>query len=415
MSRIDDLMAELTSSGVHEACMGEIGRFIRGRRFTKDDIVSDGIPSIHYGEIYTHYGVAATSALSHVRRDLEDRLRFAKQGDVVIAAVGETVEDVAKAVAWLGAEPVAIHDDTFLYRSALDPKFVSYFMRTKGFHAQKNKYVARAKVKRLSGEGLAKIRIPVPPLRVQAEIVEVLDHLTELKEELEVGLKAELEARRRQYAFYKESLLTFCEADEVRRIPMGDLGTWYGGGTPSKAVREYWTEATIPWLSPKDMGVDTVMSTEDRVAEIALERTALKLVPPGSIAFVVRSNILRRHLPIAFVPISVTLNQDMRALIPSDDILPAYVAQVCQARQEEILAIAGRTDGSMAAIQSKKLMAYRIPVPPLAEQKRIVAILDKFDALVKGLSADLFTELVSRRRQYEYYRDRLLTFEEAAA
>ncbi|MEU8182075.1 restriction endonuclease subunit S [Micromonospora sp. NPDC049047] len=415
MSRIDDVIAELTSGGVREACMGEIGKFIRGRRFTKDDIVRDGIPSIHYGEIYTHYGVAATSALSHVRRDLEDRLRFARPGDVIIAAVGETVEDVAKAVAWLGAEPVAIHDDTFLFRSALNPTFVSYFMRTKAFHVQKDRYVARAKVKRLSGESLAKIRIPVPPPKVQAEIVKVLDRFSELKEELEVGLKAELEARRRQFAFYKESLLTFRDTDEVRRIPMGDLGTWYGGGTPSKAVREYWTDATIPWLSPKDMGVDTVMSTVDRVAQIALERTALKLVPPGSIAFVVRSNILRRHLPIAFVPISVTLNQDMRALIPRDDILPAYVAQVCQARREEILAIAGRTDGSMAAIQSKELMAYRIPVPSLVEQKRIVAVLDKFDAFVKGLSAGLHAEIASRRRQYEYYRDRLLTFEEAAA
>ncbi len=142
--------------------MGKIGEFIRGRRFTKDDVVEDGIPSIHYGEIYTQYGTATSKTVSHVRRELAGQLRFAQPGDVVIAAVGETVEDVAKAVAWLGDEPVAIHDDTFLFRSDMNAKFVSYAMQTAAFHAQKNKYVARAKVKRLGGESLAKICIPVP-------------------------------------------------------------------------------------------------------------------------------------------------------------------------------------------------------------------------------------------------------------
>ena len=211
MSRINELIAELAPSGVPEARMGEVGIFIRGRRFTKGDVVPDGIPSIHYGEIYTHYGIAATSALSHVRRDLADQLRFAEPGDVVIAAVGETVEDVAKAVAWLGTEPVAIHDDTFLFRSSLNPKFVSYFMQTSGFHAQKEKYVARAKVKRLSGESLAKIRIPVPPLKVQDEIVRILDHFAELEAELKAELEAELNIRRKQYEYYRDKLLTFVQ------------------------------------------------------------------------------------------------------------------------------------------------------------------------------------------------------------
>jgi len=209
MSTVSDLLAELAPSGVSHARMGEVGTFIRGRRFTKADVVQDGIPSIHYGEIYTHYGVSTTSALSHVRRDLAGQLRFAEPGDVVIAAVGETVEDVAKAVAWLGSEPVAIHDDTFLFRSSQNPKFVSYFMETTGFHAQKEKFVTRAKVKRLSGKSLAKIQIPVPPLDVQDEIVRVLDHFTELEAELKGELEAELKIRRKQYEYYRNRLLTF--------------------------------------------------------------------------------------------------------------------------------------------------------------------------------------------------------------
>ena len=191
--------------------MGEIGMFIRGRRFTKDDIVEHGIPSIHYGEIYTHYGVATASTVSHVRADMAQQLRYAQPNDVVIAAVGETVEDVAKAVAWLGDEDVAIHDDCFLFRHSMNPKFVSYCLQTEAFHAQKNKYVARAKVKRLSGESLAKIRIPVPPLEEQERIVSILDKFDALVNDLSSGLPAEIKARRQQYEHYRDRLLTFRE------------------------------------------------------------------------------------------------------------------------------------------------------------------------------------------------------------
>ena len=208
----DSLLSFTDMSEVRRAPMGDLGRFIRGRRFTKDDIVEVGIPSIHYGEIYTHYGVTARSTLSHVRSELAGQLRFAEPGDVVIAAVGETVEDVAKAVAWVGDAKVAIHDDTFLFRSDLDPTYVSYFMQTADFHSQKNKYVARAKVKRLSGEGLAKVRIPVPSRDEQERIVSILDKFDALVNDPSIGLPAELAARQKQFEYYRDCLLTFDEA-----------------------------------------------------------------------------------------------------------------------------------------------------------------------------------------------------------
>lgn len=192
--------------------MGDVGEFIRGRRFTKADMVDSGLAAIHYGEIYTHYGVSADEARSRVRSDLAPRLRFADHGDVVFAAAGETVEDVAKAVAWLGMERVAVHDDSFLYRSDLHPKFVSYFAQTAAFHTQKERHVARAKIKRISAGGLAQIRIPVPPDGEQARIVDVLDRFDALANDLSGGLPAEIQARRQQYEHYRDTLLTFDEA-----------------------------------------------------------------------------------------------------------------------------------------------------------------------------------------------------------
>jgi type I restriction enzyme S subunit len=209
----EQLMAFRGASGVKWTPMGEIGRFTRGRRFTKDDIVEDGIPSIHYGEIYTKYGTATRTTVSRVRRDLSGRLRFAAPDDVVIATVGETVEDVAKAVAWLGNEPVAIHDDTLAFHSDMNPRFVSYAMQTAAFHAQKTQYVARAKVKRIGAEDLAKILIPVPSsIDEQGRVAAVLEDFEVLVNDPSAGLPAEIKARRAQFEYYRDKLLTFHEA-----------------------------------------------------------------------------------------------------------------------------------------------------------------------------------------------------------
>ena len=208
----DALLSFAGKDDIRWATLGEVGKFIRGRRFTKDNYVPDGTRCIHYGDIYTHYGISARETISHVRTELASSLRFARPGDLVIAGVGETVEDVGKAVAWLGDGEVAIHDDCFAFRHSLDPKFVSYYFQTAAFHAEKNKFVARAKVKRLSAENLGKLMIPIPPLSEQARIVAILDQFDALVNDLTSGLPAEIAARRTQYAHYRDRLLTFKEA-----------------------------------------------------------------------------------------------------------------------------------------------------------------------------------------------------------
>lgn len=131
-----------------------------------------------------------------------------------MACVGETVEDVGKAVAWLGDGCVAIHDDTFRFRSDMDPKFVAYVIQTPEFESQKVNYVSRAKVKRLSSQSLAKIVIPTPSLDQQRRIVDALDKFDSLVTDLRRGLPAEILARRKQYEHYRDRLLTFEETNQ---------------------------------------------------------------------------------------------------------------------------------------------------------------------------------------------------------
>jgi len=205
----DALLGFADQSDVRWVALGEIGEFIRGRRFTKADYVEDGIDCIHYGDIYTQYGTTAKNVKTQVRSDMNGTLRYAKHGDVVITDVGETVEDVGKPVAWLGGDEVAIHDHCYAFRHSMNPTFVSYCMQTTSFIAEKAKYVARTKVNTLLMNGFAKIRIPVPPPEEQARIVAILDKFEALTHTLSEGLPREIELRQKQYEYYRDLLLSF--------------------------------------------------------------------------------------------------------------------------------------------------------------------------------------------------------------
>ena len=190
---------------------------------------------------------------------------------------------------------------------------------------------------------------------------------------------------------------------------LADVGTWYGGGTPSKGRADFWTNGTIPWLSPKDMGSPRIAESEDYITEAAVNSSATRLVPANSVALVARSSILDRVLPTALVSVPVTLNQDMKAVVPDHTVLPTYLAHLLRSRGPELLRRTRKTGGSVASIEYPKLLAYRIPVPPLAVQREIAAVLDTMEKL----EAELEAELAARRRQYAYYRDALLSFDEA--
>ena len=141
MNRIEKLIEELCPDGVEYKPMGEVGEFIRGNGLQKKDFRDEGFSAIHYGQIYTKYGLYADSTFSFVDHDLANKLRKAKPGDVVIATTSENDDDLGKAVAWIGKNEVAVSGDAFIYKSDLDAKYISYFISSNLFHSQKKKYV----------------------------------------------------------------------------------------------------------------------------------------------------------------------------------------------------------------------------------------------------------------------------------
>ena len=120
-------------------------------------------------------------------------------------------------------------------------------------------------------------------------------------------------------------------------VRLRDLGGWSGGNTPSKANAVYWTNGTVPWVSPKDMKVDEITSSEDRVSDTALKEGRVSLLPEGSVLIVTRSGILSHTLPVAVTKTSVSINQDLKALTPKLGVSPKYVAHALRGASRRIL------------------------------------------------------------------------------
>ncbi len=208
----DKLLSEkylLARGKVEWRTLGDVGEFIRGSGLQKSDLTTEGVPAIHYGQIYTYYGTYTEKTKSYVSEIFATKKRKASYGDLIIATTSENDEDVCKAVAWLGKSEVVVSSDACFYHHCMVPKYISYFFQTDIFQLQKRNYITGTKVRRVNANDLAKIKIPIPPLSVQEEIVRILDKFDTLTTSISEGLPREIELRRKQYEYYRERLLSF--------------------------------------------------------------------------------------------------------------------------------------------------------------------------------------------------------------
>ena len=385
MSRIEELIAELAPNGVEFKTLGDVLRIKNGK---DHKALPDGqIPVYGSGGIMRYVNVAAADGPSVLipRKGSLGNVFYVEGPFWVVDTIFRTEIDA----------------------SQVEPKFIYYQILTMRLSEMNQAGGVPSQTQSV----LNSLRIPVPPLEIQREIVRILDQLNELKRALEAEIQTELEARRSQYEHYCQVILDRVDAEVV---PISALGKWVGGVTPSTSNPLYWDEGSIPWLASMDVSDESTNDIRGRITDLALAETSLRVVPAPSVVVVMRSNILRRTLPIGLVKVDITVNQDIRALVPEPGVDAAYVYQTLRVSAEQIRRDCVRTDGSMAAVNSKAFFNWRIPLPSLEEQMVVSANLREFEQFMSDLSSRLSDELQKRRHQYEHYRDRLLTFRERA-
>ena len=331
--------------------------------------------------------------------------------------------------------------------AVVDSRYLYHAMNGTAFHRQADLAAKGAAQKTIGLASLAKMTVPVPPLDVQNRIVNVLDNFEKICSNLNIGLPAEIEARQKQYEYYRDKLLTFAETGntilsraeqsraeqsraeqsraEQSRALIKLLQYVFGyavvslqdvvknscsGGTPKKGVSEYYEDGNIPWLRTQEVVFRDICKTECFITESAVKNSAAKWIPENCVIVAISGATAGR---CAINKIPLTTNQHCLNLeVDPEMALYRYVYYCICAKQEELLA---KKEGARGDLNSTRILSLQIDLPSIEEQKRIISILDRFDAICNDLTSGLPAEIEARQKQYEYYRDKLLTFKEVAA
>ena len=279
--------------------------------------------------------------------------------------------------------------------------FIYYFLKEN----EKNLIGSQQKgsIPSVSKKQMEKLQIPIPPLHVQTEIVRILDKFTALTAEL----TAELTARKKQYNYYRDKLLTFKE-DEVEWKALGEICSYvdYRGKTPQK------TDSGVYLITAKNIkkGYIDYQISQEYVSHddysVIMKRGYPKIgdvlitteAPCGNVAQIDREDIAlaQRVIKYRSVDQNILLNSFLKIILLGNTF------------QNELLKVA--TGSTVKGVRGSFLHKIKIPIPSLSEQARIVEILDKFDALTNSITEGLPREIALRQKQYEYYRNLLLDF-----
>ncbi|BAK81827.1 type I restriction/modification specificity protein [Candidatus Arthromitus sp. SFB-rat-Yit] len=396
LSKLDKLIKEFCPDGVEFKKIGEVVEFRAGWLF----------PSIEQGNLngyYPFYKVAdmnnslmyMETANNYVSRETANKLKCkpAPKGTIIFPKVGATMVTNKKRI--LSKESCYDNNIMGIIAKKINSSFLFYFLSGISLMDFAN---GSGAVPSLDKKRFENYLIPIPPLEVQKEIVHILDSFTNITTELIENLKTELTARRKQYEYYRDKLLTFGDGVEWREL--GEIGK-------VKMCKRILKEQTSTIGDVPFYKIGTFGKQADAYISKDLFEKYISIFPypkKGDI-LISCSGTIGKSVEFDGKP---SYFQDSNIVWLEHDnskVINKYLWHYYQKKPWKI-----STGGTIARLYNDNILKTKIPIPPLKEQQRIVSILDRFDKLCNDLTEGLPAEISARQKQYEYYRDKLLTF-----
>ncbi|HCQ5598564.1 restriction endonuclease subunit S [Clostridioides difficile] len=411
MSKLEQLINKLCPEGVEYKALGELGDFYSGLSGkSKNDFSNGNAKFITYMNVFSNLSL---------KIDVDDKVKIGEKenqntiqyGDVLFTGSSETPEECGMSSVLTSITDEKLYLNSFCFgfrfydKNLMMPEFSKYVFRASEIRKQIKRTASGVTRFNVSKKKMEKVIIPLPPLPVQEEIVRILDKFTELIAEL----IAELTARKYQYEYYRNNLLSKnTNKKSLKQIALSSCS----GGTPLKSNKAYYDDGTIPWLRTQEVVFNEINKTDCFITELAVQKTSAKWIPANCVIVAISGASAGR---CAINKIPLTTNQHCLAIEINPEVaLYKYVFYCVCNQYEDLIA---KKEGARGDLNSSRILGLEIPIPypedkekSLAEQQRIVDILDRFDRLCNDISEGLPAEIEARQKQYEYYRDKLLTF-----
>ena len=399
MSKLEELIKELCPNGVEYVELKEIGPVCMCKRILKSQTANEG--EVPFYKIGTFGGKANSFISRELFEEFKSKYNFPNKGDVLISAAGT----IGKLVIYDG-EPAYFQDSNIVWikndESRALNKYLYYCYELYPWVASTGGTIAR-----LYNDNIAKAQIPLPPLAVQREIVHILDKFTLLSQELEDKLAAELAARRVQYEYYRDKLLNLTKQEYsiYAQIYLGDICQIYDGThqTPK------YTDFGVKFVSVEN--IENLYASQKYISNEDYE-TNYKIKPACGdilmtrIGVIGKCAVVDRDEPLAYYVSLALLKPNYQKV--SSKYLKYYLESSIGKRELRKLTLVNAVPIKVNMGDIKKV---KISLPPLDVQERIVKVLDNFDAICSDLGIGLPAEIEKRQQQYEFYRDKLLTFD----
>ena len=405
----------------YQRTLGELFDFRNGLSKGKE-FFGKGTPFVRYTDVYNHRTLRKKDivALVECTEDEKERLKVSR-GDVLFTRTSETAEDIGWSSVMLDDMDDCVFNG-FTIRATpktkeLLPEYCAYCFSTTNFRQYVTKHCAFTTRASLTGNTIAQYRMIIPPLDVQNRIVEVLDNFEKICSDLNIGLPAEIEARQKQYEYYRDKLLTFAETGntilsraEQSRALIKLLQYVFGYAVVTlEDIAENCDSMRKPVTSGKREAGEYpyygASGIVDYVKDYIFDGDYLLVSEDGA-------NLLARSTPIAFSISGKNWVNNHAHVLKFDCYETRRFVEFYLNSIDLAPYISG---GAQPKLNQKNLNRIEIPLPSQERQKYIVDILDRFDAICNDLTSGLPAEIEARQKQYEYYRDKLLTFKEVAA
>ena len=396
--------------------LGHIGRLFKGRGASKEDETPTGIPCVRYGDLYTRHNYFIHDSRACIAEERASNYTPIEYGDVLFAASGETIDEIGKSAVNLIEGEAYCGGDVIIFRprQRVDSRYMGYVSDFRPAAIQKARMGRGFTVIHIYGDELKRLAMPLPPVPEQAAIVRFLDHadrriqrcirakeklvaLLEEQQHAMVGcaVTGHIDVRTGQpYTAYKRADVGWTESVPAHWVvrKLRQCVKIAGGMTPSMEDRRFWA-GSIPWVTPKDMKRKRIRRSEIAVTETALHETPLRLIEAPAVLMVVRGMILSRKVPIAWTMSPVTINQDMKALIPHDGISAEFLAHWLDSAQDALAALTDEAGHGTKRLPTERWQNLKVATPPRDEQDAIAKFLGRSRDTIAAAKASVEREI----------------------